>query len=129
MHPPKEITNAHQIAFIYLYFATETDKKLTTEEMMTISDKIENILIGNINKGSNLNAWDILSESLNWYTSLNLYQKEENYIKIMEIFRENLTKEQKACIILDLKEIAKSDGIVLEAEETLIKKSEKMLGN
>ena len=129
MHTPNEITIAHQIAFLYLYFASETDKQLASEEMMTISDKIENFLNKNINEGYSLNAWDIVSESLNWFTSLNPQQKEENYIKIMDYFREKFTDEQKSCIIEDLKEIAKSDGIVLDVENKLIKKSAEILEN
>ena len=129
MHTPNEITIAHQIAFLYLYFASETDKRLASEEMMTISDKIENCLNKNINKGNSLNAWDIVSESLNWFTSLNPIQKEENYIKIMDYFRDKFTDKQKSCIVEDLKEIAKSDGIVLDAEKKLIKKSAEMLEN
>ena len=129
MHTPNEITIAHRIALLYLYFASETDKQLASEEMMTISDKIENFLNNNINKENSLNAWDIVSESLNWFTSLNPIQKEENYIKIMDYFRDKFTDEQKSCIVEDLKEIAKSDGIVLDAEKKLIKKSAEMLEN
>ena len=96
MHTPNEITIAHQIAFLYLYFASETDKQLASEEMKIISDKIENCLNKNINEGNSLNAWDIVSESLNWFTSLNPIQKEENYIKIMDyFFTENLSDDER----------------------------------
>ena len=92
-------------------------------------EQIENCLNKNINKGNSLNAWDIVSESLNWFTSLNPQQKEANHIKIMDYFREKFADEQKSCIIEDLKEIAKSDGFVLDAEKKLIKKSAEMLEN
>ena len=95
--------------------------------LLTISDKIENCLIKNTE--IKLNGWDIVSESLNWITSLNPHQKIENYNKIMDLFRIEFSNEQKTCLIEDLKEIAKSDGVVLEAEKKLITKSSELLND
>ncbi|MBC8197058.1 MAG: hypothetical protein H8E60_04135 [Candidatus Marinimicrobia bacterium] len=127
MQTPKNITKAHQLAFVYLFFASETDQQLASNEMLTISDKIENCL--NKNTEIELNCWDIVSESLNWITSLNPQQKVENYNKIMDLFKIEFSNEQKNCLIEDLKEIAKSDGVVLEAEKKLITKSSELLNN
>ena len=44
MSKPVNINDAHRVAFIFLYFATETDNKLATEELMVISDKIEHYI-------------------------------------------------------------------------------------
>lgn len=128
MHTPGEITNAHRVAFFYLYFATETDKQLASSEMMVISDKIENCLKKrNEEEGENLNAWDIVAESLNWYTSMSPIQKEECFSTIIAHFRDTFSDDDKSCILSDLKEIAKSDGVVLEVETDLIQKTEKLL--
>ena len=129
MNKPYTITIVHRIAFFYLYFASETDKQLASEEMVTICEKIESCLKKNINKEKNFNAWDILSESLNWYSSLNPQKKEETYIETMNYFHENFNTELKVLLIEDLKEIAESDGIVLDSEKKLIKKSIKILKN
>ena len=128
MHTPSDITNAHRVAFFYLYFATETDKQLASSEMMVISNKIENYLKKRNNEESgNLNAWDIVAESLNWYTSMSPVQKEECFSTTTAHFRVNFSKDDKSCILSDLKEIAKSDGVVLEVEQELIHKTEKLL--
>ena len=129
MHKPKNITTTHQIAFIYLYFASETDKQLATEEMMMISNKVENWINKDVNNSLKLNAWDILSESLNWLSSLTPSQKETEFILIFDSFKEQCSSSQKITIIEDLKEISKSDGVVLEAEKKLIEKSSDMLEN
>ena len=102
MQTPKEITKAHQIAFIYLFFATETDQQLASNEMVVISNKVENCLTENAE--FKFNSWNIVSESLNWFTSLTSTQKIENYNKIMDLFRIELSDEQKSCLIEDLKE-------------------------
>ena len=128
VHTPDEITIAHRIAFFYLYFATETDKQLAPSEMMAISEKVENCINkNNDDTCQNLNAWDIVAESLNWYTSLNPLQKEESFSTVTTFFKEHLSKDEKSCILSDLHEIAKSDGVIIEAENDLIQKTEKLL--
>jgi uncharacterized tellurite resistance protein B-like protein len=127
MQQPIKMTDAHKIAFIYLYFAIESDQKLAPQEMLIISDKIEICLDDNME--IKLNAWDIVSESLNWIYSLTTESKDENYNRIMDEFNDQFSQKQKLCIIEDLKEIAKADGVVLEAEKKLIQKSVDKLKN
>ena len=127
MSKPINITNAHRVAYLYLYFATETDQQLASEEMMVISDKVENFLNKNMDINKNLNSWDIVSETLNWFNSLSATDKTINYQKLIETLKENFNDEQKACFLNDLKELAKSDGVFLEAEKVLIDKSAELL--
>ena len=123
MHTPSKITDSHRIAYYYLYIAVETDKQLASSEMMLITKKIENY----ISSSDNLNAWDIVGESLNWFNSLNPTQKEECFYSVISHFNKKFSKNQKLCILKDLKELAKSDGVVVEAEKDLIHKTEKLL--
>lgn len=127
MSKPISMTNAHRVAFIFLYFATETDQQLASEEMMVISEKIENCLNKKMNAGEKLNSWDIVTESLNWFTSLSVKDKEIVYHQLMEHLKNNFTTDQKSCVLEDLKVLAKSDGVFLEAEKVLIDKSAELL--
>jgi len=124
---PVNMTNAHRVAYIFLYFATETDQQLASEEMIVISEKIDNCLDKNMDEKQNLSSWDIVSESLNWFTSLSVKDKTIVYHQLMEYLKTNFTDNQKACVLDDLKVLAKSDGVFLEAEKVLIDKSTELL--
>ena len=123
MSKPVNMTNAHRVAYVFLYFATETDQQLASEEMIVISEKIDNCLDKNMDEKQNLSSWDIVSESLNWFTSLSVKDKTIVYHQLMEYLKTNFTDNQKACVLDDLKVLAKSDGVFLEAEKVLIDKS------
>ena len=127
MSEPVNMTNAHRVAYIFLYFATETDQQLASEEMIVISEKIDNCLDKNLDEKQNLSSWDIVSESLNWFTSLSVKDKTIVYHQLMEYLKTNFTDNQKACVLDDLKVLAKSDGVFLEAEKVLIDKSTELL--
>ena len=127
MSEPVNMTNAHRVAYIFLYFATETDQQLASEEMIVISEKIDNCLDKNMDEKQNLSSWDIVSESLNWFTSLSVKDKTIVYHQLMEYLKTNFTDNQKACVLDDLKVLAKSDGVFLEAEKVLIDKSTELL--
>ena len=127
MSKPVNLTDAHRVAFIFLYFASETDQQLASEEMIVISEKIDNCLNNKMNENEKLNSWDIVSESLNWFTSLSVKDKTITYHQLMEYLKENFSDEQKTCILEDLKVLAKSDGVFLEAEKVLIDKSAELL--
>lgn len=127
MSKPISMTNAHRVAYIFLYFATETDQQLASEEMIVISEKIDNCLDKNMDEKQNLSSWDIVSESLNWFNSLSTNDKTIVYHQLMEYLKTNFTDNQKACVLDDLKVLAKSDGVFLEAEKVLIDKSTELL--
>lgn len=127
MSKPVNVTDAHRVAYLFLYFATETDQQLASEEMIVISEKIDNCLNKKMNGNEKLNSWDIVSESLNWFTSLSVKDKTVVYHQLMEFLKDNFTDAQKACVLEDLKVLAKSDGVFLEAEKALIDKSAELL--
>ena len=127
MSKPVNLTDAHRVAFIFLYFASETDQQLASEEMIVISEKIDNCLNNKINQNEKLNSWDILTESLNWFNSISVKDKEIVYHQLMVYLRDSFTANQKSCLLEDLKVLAHSDGVFLEAEKVLIDKSAELL--
>ncbi|MAJ43361.1 MAG: hypothetical protein CMF96_01270 [Candidatus Marinimicrobia bacterium] len=127
MSKPVSLTDAHRVAFIFLYFASETDQKLASEEMIVISDKIENCINESLKKVDNLNLWNIITESLNWFNALSLNDKQITFYQLMDFLKVNFSDNQKNRILEDLKVLAKSDGIFLEAEKALIDKSAELL--
>ncbi len=127
MSKPVSLTDAHRVAFIFLYFASETDQKLASEEMIVISDKIENCINESLKKVDNLNLWNIITESLNWFNALSLNDKQITFYQLMDFLKVNFSDNQKSRILEDLKVLAKSDGIFLEAEKALIDKSAELL--
>lgn len=127
MSKPVNLTDAHKVAFIFLYFASETDQQLAYEEMIVISEKIDNCLNNKINQNEKLNSWDILTESLNWFNSISVKDKEIVYHQLMVYLRDSFTTDQKSCLLEDLKVLAHSDGVFLEAEKVLIDKSAELL--
>ena len=127
MSKPVNVTDAHRVAYLFLYFATETDQQLASEEMIIISEKIDNYLNNKMNENEKLNSWDIVTESLNWFTSLSVKDKEVVYHQLMAYLKDNFTTDQKSCVLEDLKVLAHSDGVFLEAEKVLIDKSAELL--
>ena len=127
MSKPMNLTDAHRVSFIFLYFATETDQQLASEEMIVISEKIDNFLNNKMQENEKLNSWDIVTESLNWFTSLSVKDKEEVYHQLMAHLKDNFTTDQKSSVLEDLKVLAHSDGVFLEAEKVLIDKSAELL--
>ena len=127
MSKPVNLTDAHRVAFIFLYFASETDQQLASEEMIVISEKIDNCLNNKINQNEKLNSWDIVTESLNWFNSISVKDKEIVYHQLMVYLRDSFTTDQKSCLLEDLKVLAHSDGVFLEAEKVLIDKTTELL--
>ena len=127
MSKPVNVTDAHRVAYLFLYFATETDQQLASEEMIIISEKIDNYLNNKMNENQMLNSWDIVTESLNWFNSLSVKDKDIVYHQLMAYLSDNFAIDQKSCFLEDLKVLAHSDGVFLEAEKVLIDKSAELL--
>ena len=127
MSKPFNVTDAHRVAYLFLYFATETDQQLASEEMIIISEKIDNYLNNKMNENQKLNSWDIVTESLNWFNSLSVKDKDIVYHQLMAYLSDNFATDQKSCFLEDLKVLAHSDGVFLEAEKVLIDKSAELL--
>ena len=94
MSEPVNMTNSHRVAYIFLYFATETDQQLASEEMIVISEKIDNCLDKNMDEKQNLSSWDIVSESLNWFNSLSVKDKDIVSHQLMAYLSDNFTTDQ-----------------------------------
>ena len=122
MSKPVNINDAHRVAFIFLYFATETDNKLATEELMVISDITDEYKIK-----TQLNSWQVVTETLNWYTGLSSENKKNTFIKLILSLKRNFTESQKEYLIKDLNILADSDGEFLDTEKKLIQKSLELL--
>ena len=127
MSKPVNINDAHRVAFIFLYFATETDNKLATEELMVISDKIEDFITDEYKIKTQLNSWQVVTETLNWYTGLSSENKKNTFSKLILSLKRNFTESQKEYLIKDLNILADSDGEFLDTERKLIQKSLELL--
>ena len=127
MSKPVNINDAHRVAFIFLYFATETDNKLATEELMVISDKIEDYITEEYKTKTQLNSWQVVTETLNWYTGLSSENKKNTFSKLILSLKKNFTESQKEYLIKDLNILADSDGEFLDTEKKLIQKSLELL--
>ncbi|MED5475248.1 MAG: hypothetical protein VX770_04390 [Candidatus Neomarinimicrobiota bacterium] len=127
MSKPVNINDAHRVAFIFLYFATETDNKLATEELMVISDKIEDYITDEYKIKTQLNSWQVVTETLNWYTGLSSENKKNTFSKLILSLKRNFTESQKEYLIKDLNILADSDGEFLDTEKKLIQKSLELL--
>ena len=127
MSKPVNINDAHRVAFIFLYFATETDNKLATEELMVISDKIEDYITEEYKIKTQLNSWQVVTETLNWYTGLSSENKKNTFSKLILSLKRNFTESQKKYLIKDLNILADSDGEFLDTEKKLIQKSLELL--
>ena len=127
MSKPININDAHRVAFIFLYFATETDNKLATEELMVISDKIEDYITEEYKIKTQLNSWQVVTETLNWYTGLSSENKKNTFSKLILSLKRNFTESQKEYLIKDLNILADSDGEFLDTEKKLIQKSLELL--
>lgn len=127
MSKPVNINDAHRVAFIFLYFATETDNKLATEELMVISDKIEDYITDEYKIKTQLNSWQVVTETLNWYTGLSSENKKNTFSKLILSLKRNFTESQKEYLIKDLNILADSDGEFLDKEKKLIQKSLELL--
>ena len=127
MSKPVNINDAHRVAFIFLYFATETDNKLATEELMVISDKIEDYITDEYKTKTQLNSWQVVTETLNWYTGLSSENKKNTFSKLILSLKRNFTESQKKYLIKDLNILADSDGEFLDTEKKLIQKSLELL--
>ena len=127
MSKPVNINDAHRVAFIFLYFATETDNKLATEELMVISDKIEDYITEEYKTKTQLNSWQVVTETLNWYTGLSSENKKNTFSKLILSLKRNFTESQKEYLIKDLNILADSDGEFLDTEKKLIQKSLELL--
>lgn len=127
MSKPVNINDAHRVAFIFLYFATETDNKLATEELMVISDKIEDYITDEYKTKTQLNSWQVVTETLNWYTGLSSENKKNTFSKLILSLKRNFTESQKEYLIKDLNILADSDGEFLDTEKKLIQKSLELL--
>ena len=127
MSKPVNINDAHRVAFIFLYFATETDNKLATEELMVISDKIEDYITDEYKIKTQLNSWQVVTETLNWYTGLSSENKKNTFSKLILSLKRNFTESQKEYLIKDLNILADSDGEFLDTEKKLIQKSFELL--
>lgn len=127
MSKPVNINDAHRVAFIFLYFATETDNKLATEELMVISDKIEDYITEEYKIKTQLNSWQVVTETLNWYTGLSSENKKNTFSKLILSLKRNFTESQKEYLIKDLNILADSDGEFLDTEKKLIQKSLELL--
>ena len=127
MSKPVNINDAHRVAFIFLYFATETDNKLATEELMVISDKIEDYITEEYKTKTQLNSWQVVTETLNWYTGLSSENKKNTFSKLILSLKRNFTESQKKYLIKDLNILADSDGEFLDTEKKLIQKSLELL--
>ena len=127
MSKPVNINDAHRVAFIFLYFATETDNKLATEELTVISDKIEDYITDEYKTKTQLNSWQVVTETLNWYTGLSSENKKNTFSKLILSLKKNFTESQKEYLIKDLNILADSDGEFLDTEKKLIQKSLELL--
>tara|TARA_B100000941_G_C28470564_1_gene536188 strand:- start:521 stop:907 length:387 start_codon:yes stop_codon:yes gene_type:complete len=127
MSKPVNVNDAHRVAFIFLYFATETDNKLANEELMVISDKIEDYINDEYKTKTQLNSWQVVTETLNWYTGLSSENKKNTFSKLILSLKRNFTESQKEYLIKDLNILADSDGEFLDTEKKLIQKSLELL--
>ena len=103
----------HDLAFMYLVMAHATDRELTTEEVDTILQKLEDWQ-PNMTRGRILRIIDAAVER---YAQVPAPSALDEAIASV---KEHLSRPQLLDVLEDLRQIADADGKVLESEEELL---------
>ena len=90
-------------------------------------NKIEDYITDEYKIKTQLNSWQVVTETLNWYTGLSSENKKNTFSKLILSLKRNFTESQKEYLIKDLNILADSDGEFLDTEKKLIQKSLELL--
>lgn len=125
MSKPANPSALHILSFVYLTFSHVTDGELAQTEVDTIARVLQEWLpeapSGVIRR--------VIVESAAWVNGLEdddkrLAQAEE-YAHLM---KEQMNKDQRAAVLLNLIELARADGRITEREEQFINRLTEILG-
>jgi uncharacterized tellurite resistance protein B-like protein len=125
MSKPANPSALHILSFVYLTFSHVTDGELAQTEVDTIARVLQEWLpeapSGVIRR--------VIVESAAWVNGLEdddkrLVQAEE-YAHLM---KEQMNKDQRAAVLLNLIELARADGRITEREEQFINRLTEILG-
>lgn len=125
MSKPANPSALHILSFVYLTFSHVTDGELAQTEVDTIARVLQEWLP----EAPNGVIRRVIVESAAWVNGLEdddkrLAQAEE-YAHLM---KDQMNKDQRAAVLLNLIELARADGRITEREEQFINRLTEILG-
>ncbi len=113
---PKKITLFHHISFVYISYAHITDNNLSEIEQEEI---LKSISVWGCTEEETIS---IVTETVEWYSSMlaNGIPIDKMIDLCFEVFNEKLNDQMQQMLLVQLSNIAKADGEILENEAKLL---------